>query len=252
MSGIQALSSKNPHSLRGCVIVVGVGEIEGIGGAVATRFSQEGLHVYVVGRTLSKLDEVVRHIRGLGGQASALVNDLRDAGAVARLFSTVKAREARMEAVIYNAACANVPRRFSSTPASFIEGNWRLTCLAGLLVATEATNHMLIQGKGTLIFTGATASLRGKPLFAAFASAKAARRSFVLSLAWELAPQGIHVAHLVIDGVVDGQRGRRAFGGLGGWLMKIKGHSCLLKPEHVAQTHWQIHRQSAVGRRLEP
>jgi short-subunit dehydrogenase len=180
MNAMQSLVSENAPDLRGCVLVigVGVGEVEGIGGAVAKRFSQKGLHVYIVGRTGAKLEEVVQHIRGFGGHASAVVNDLRDEQAINDLF----------EAVIYNAAYADVPRRFSTMPASFFEGNWRLTCLAGLTVAKVAAWLMVKQGRGTLIFTGATASLRGKPLFAAFASAKAALRSFVLTLAAEVAP----------------------------------------------------------------
>ncbi len=245
MNAMQSLVSENAQGLRGCVLVIGVGEVEGIGGAVAKRFSQEGLHVYIVGRTGAKLEEVVHHIRGLGGHVSAVVNDLRDEQAINALFEVVMARETRLEAVIYNAAYANVPRRFSTTPASFFEGNWRLTCLAGLTVAKVAARLMMKQGRGTLIFTGATASLRGKPLFAAFASAKAALRSFVLTLAAEVAPHGLHVAHVVIDGVVDGQRGKRAFGGLGALLMRVKGHTGLLQPEHVAHAYWQLHQQSA-------
>jgi NAD(P)-dependent dehydrogenase (short-subunit alcohol dehydrogenase family) len=226
-------------------VVVGVGELEGIGGAVALRFGQESLHVHVVGRTQAKLDEVVKAIRSRGGQATAIVNPLRDEADVAALFEQIQASGLRLEAVVYNAAYLNAPRRFLNTPPAFIEGNWRLTCLAGLLVGQAAARLMLPHRRGTLIYTGATASLRGKPLFAAFASAKAALRSFVQSLAHELAPQGIHVAHVVVDGVVNGQRGKRAFWGLGRWVMRLKGHEGLIDPEQVANNYWQIHAQAA-------
>ena len=224
-------------------MVVGVGEIEGIGGAVASRFAREGLHVYVVGRTASKLSMLVAHLRAKGLSASALLSDLHDAQAIGNLFQAVQADGRTLDAVIFNAAYLNAPRRLLRTSSSFIEGNWRLTCLAGLLVGQFACKHMLENGKGTVIFTGATASLRGKPLFAAFASAKAALRSFAVNLAHELAPSGVHVAHVVIDGVVEGQRGKQAFAGLGALFMRIKGRSALIQPDEVAQTYWQLHMQ---------
>lgn len=227
----------------GCVVVVGVGDIEGIGGAVAERFSQEGLHVYVVGRTQSKLDGVVRHIRARGGKASAIVNDLRHSDEVAAMFDVVKSSGANLEAVIYNAAFRNNPRRFMQTSADFIEANWRVTCLAGLIAAQTAARLMLPQRRGTIIITGATASLRGKPLHAAFASAKAVLRSFALSLAQELAPQGVHVVHVVIDGIVEGERVRTALGGLGRLLLTIKGRPALIQPAQVAHNYWQLHSQ---------
>ncbi|MDO9237248.1 MAG: SDR family NAD(P)-dependent oxidoreductase [Aquabacterium sp.] len=243
MNTLSSSSTPQTQAPQGCAIVVGVGDIEGIGGAVASRFSKEGLHVYVVGRTQSKLDGVVAHIRAQGGHATAVVNSLRDSQDVDQLFDQVARSGMQLKATIYNAAYLNAPRLFMNTPADFIEGNWRLTCLAGLMVGQSAARLMLPQGHGTIIYTGATASMRGKPLFAAFASAKAALRSFVLNLAHELAPQGIHVAHIVIDGVVDGQRGKSAFWGLGQLLMMIKGGEALIHPIHVADNYWQIHAQ---------
>lgn len=228
----------------GCAIVVGVGELAGIGGAVADRFSRGGLHVYVVGRTQAKLDDVVRYIQAQGGQATAIVNALRDQRDVTALFAQVLAGGAHLDAVVYNAAYLNAPRLFMRTPPNFIEGNWRLTCLAGMLVGQAAGRVMIKQQRGTVIYTGATASLRGKPLFAAFASAKAALRSFAHSLAFELSPQGVHVAHVVIDGVVEGQRGKNAFGGLGRVFMKIRGRESLIQPKDVADSYWQIHEQA--------
>lgn len=226
-----------------CAIVIGVGARAGIGGAVAQRFASEDLHVYVVGRTAAKLNEVVDAIRTAGGHASALINQLRDENEIKALFAQVTAEGRQTEAVIYNAAYLNMPRRFLSTPPDFVEGNWRLTCLAGIVAGQTAIRQMLPQGRGTLIYTGATASLRGKPLFAAFASAKAALRAFALTLAQECAPQGIHVAHVVIDGAVAGDRAKTALFGLGRAALLAKGEEGTLQPDAIAESYWQIHAQ---------
>lgn len=232
------------QDVNGCAVVVGVGNRAGIGGAVAHRFSKEGLHVYVVGRTQSKLDEVVRAIQASGGSATAVINALRDEKDVKALFADVLADGKPLHAVIYNAAFRNTPRRFlGGTSAAFFEANWRLTFLAGAMVGQAAVRHMLTQGFGTVIYTGATASLRGKPLFAAFASAKASLRSFALGLARESAPRGIHVSHVVIDGGVEGDRTRTAAFGLGRLMLLSKGSEGCLLPDEIAENYWQLHAQ---------
>lgn len=237
-------TSAAPPQVHGA-LVVGVGDIDGIGGAVALHFAQQGLHVHVVGRTATKLDTVVRHIQAQGGAATAVVNHLGDEAEVSQLFANIEAHGQVLDVAVYNAAYLNMPRRFMGTPPSFIEGNWRLTGLAGMLVGQGAARLMLPQGRGTVIYTGATASLRGKPMFAAFASAKASLRAFAHCLAAELSPHGIHVAHVVIDGVVDGQRGKQAFGGLGRVLMGlIRRRNGALSPTEVARNYWAIHQQA--------
>lgn len=241
------MQSSNLESSRHkppCTLVVGVGDIEGIGGAVATRFAQAGHHVYIVGRTQAKLDTVVAHIRRQGGQATAVVNSLGGEADIQAIFAQIARSGHMLAATVYNAAYLNMPRRWLGTPPSFIEGNWRLTCLAGILVGQAAARMMLPQGRGTVIYTGATASLRGKPSFAAFASAKAALRAFAGSLALELAPRGIHVAHVVIDGMVEGQRAKSAFGGLGRIAMGlVKRRNGALNPRQIAENYWQLHQQ---------
>jgi short-subunit dehydrogenase len=232
--------ANTPH----CAVVIGVGGRAGIGGAVAHRFAREGLHVYVVGRTAVKLNEVVAAINADGGSATAIINELRDEDEIAALFTRINAEGRTLAAVIYNAAYLNMPRRFLGTPPDFVEGNWRLTCLAGIIAGQMAARQMLAQGHGTLIVTGATASLRGKPLFAAFASAKAALRAFVLTLAQEVAPQGIHVAHVVIDGAVAGDRAKTALFGLGRAALLVKGEEGTLEPDTVAESYWQLHAQA--------
>lgn len=239
----RASASGAPLSPQRCAVVIGVGGRAGIGGAVAHRFGAEGLHVYVVGRTAAKLDEVVSAIREAGGSASAIINELRNEDEIKALFAEVAAEGRSLEAVVYNAAFVNMPRRFLSTPPEFVEANWRLTCLAGIVAGQTAVRQMLPQGRGTLIYTGATASLRGKPLFAAFASAKAALRAFALTLARECAPQGIHVAHVVIDGGVEGDRAKTAAFGLGRLALLSKGEQGCLLPDEIANNYWQIHAQ---------
>ncbi|HSW13353.1 MAG TPA: SDR family NAD(P)-dependent oxidoreductase [Solimonas sp.] len=230
-----------PPAPAGCALVVGVGGRVGIGAAVAKRFATEGLHVHIVGRTAAKLDEVVANIVDAGGKASAIVNTLGSEREVAALFEALGSQA--LDAVVYNAAFKNVPRRFLTTPPAFIEDNWQLSCIAGLMVGQAALRRMQPQGRGTLIVTGATASLRGKPAFAAFASAKAGLRSWTLALAREAAPLGIHVAHAVIDGVVAGDRVKETGGGLGRLLVASRGKDGALLPEQIADNYWQLHAQ---------
>lgn len=234
-----------------CALVVGVGGRVGIGAAVAHRFARGGLHTLVVGRTAAKLDGVVADIRAAGGSATAVVNALGSEREVAALFDTIGERP--LEAVVYNAAFKNVPRRFLTTPPAFFEDNWQLTCIAGLMVGQQALRRMRPQGRGTLIVTGATASLRGKPAFTAFASAKAGLRSWTLALAREAAPLGIHVAHAVIDGVVAGDRVKETGAGLGRLLVASRGKDGALLPEQIADSYWQLHAQprGAWTRELE-
>lgn len=228
-----------------CAIVVGVGEVSGIGGAVALRCAQDGLPVFIVGRTASKLQHVVDAIAQAGGWAKALVNDLADANTIEQLFAAVEATGHAPELVVFNAASLNMPQRFLPVSASQFEDKWQLTGLAGILVAQAAARRMVAQGHGSILITGATASMRGKPLFAAFASAKAALRSFAASLAWEVAPRGVHVAHIVIDGMVAGHRARSALGGLGNLVVWQRGQEGCLRPPEVAETYWQLHQQPA-------
>ena len=226
----------------GHALVVGVGGRVGIGAAVAQRFAAEGLHVHVVGRTQAKLDEVVADMRAAGGKASAIVNRLSGTEEITALFAALPA-DGALEAVVYNAAFKNVPRKFLTTPPQFFEDNWRISGIAGFLVGQAALHRMQPQGRGTLIVTGATASLRGRPAFAAFASAKAGLRSWTLALAREAEPLGLHVAQVVIDGVVAGDRVKETGYGLGKLWVLSKGDDGTLLPEQIAENYWQLHRQ---------
>lgn len=238
--------TKHP-ALPPCAVIVGVGDLDGIGGALCRRSAQGGLPVCVVGRTPAKVQGVVEALHREGAQAHAIVNDLADAATIERLFDEVDRLGLSPALLVFNAAWLNLPRRWLLTTPEVLEGNWRLTGRAGILVAQAGARRMLPRGQGSILVTGATASLRGRPLFAAFASAKAALRAFTLALAHELAPVGIHVCHVVVDGMVGGQRGKSALFGLGRLVMGARGQTGCLRPADVAEAYWSVHQQAGAA-----
>jgi len=184
-------------------LVIGVGALKGLGASIARRAAAEGLHVFVAGRTAAKLDAVVAAIAADGGRATAIVTDATDETAVIRLFEAVCAAPGRLALTVFNAGNMS-PGRVVDMEADFFENAWRVACYGGFLVGREAARRMLPAG-GTLIFTGASASLRGKAGFGAFASAKGALRNLAQALAKECGPDGLHVAHVVVDGGIEGE-----------------------------------------------
>ncbi len=229
---------------RPCVLVIGVGATRGIGGAVSRRIADSGLHVYVVGRTQDKIDQVVTEIIQLGGHATAYRADVTKPDQVETLITDLSQRHT-LELVVHNVG-SNMPSRFLQTKAGFFEQMWRLTFLSGRMVAELVLPLMQAEGHGTLIFTGASASLRGKPLFAAFTSGKASLRAYALHMAEQVRPHGVHVAHVVIDGMVDGDRINQFGYGAGRLLrMGMKGLDGSLNVDHIADQYWQLHSQPA-------
>ncbi|MDX1496760.1 MAG: SDR family NAD(P)-dependent oxidoreductase [Salinisphaeraceae bacterium] len=229
-----------------CAVVIGVGAREGIGAAVAIKAAQEGLHVFIAGRTLEKLQVIVDLIQQQGGHATAVVADSTKADDIAALFKTVAKSGMPVQLVVYNTG-RNIPSPFLESNERLFQGHWRRCVLGPTLVAQAALPLMLKQEgihKGSLLFTGASASMRGKPLFAGFASAKAGQRALAQSLAREFSPQGIHVAHIVIDGVVEGEIVRSFGGGLGKLLLRNKGKDGALLPDEVAKNFWMVHQQA--------
>ena len=214
--------------------VVGVGALRGLGAATARRFARGGLRVVCVGRTAEKLDRVVEAIRQEGGDADAQVADVTQEADVVSLFAR---REAPV-AVVFN---AGINRRipFRDVTAAQFEEFWRVCCFGGFLVGREAARQMLPNGGGTVIFTGASASLRGKDGFAQFAAAKAGLRMVAQSMAREFGPEGLHVAHAVIDGGIDGERLRSRMP----TIAEERGPDGLLDIDAIAETYWQIHNQ---------
>ena len=224
--------------MKPAAVVVGVGPETGLGAALAYRFAQGGLPVFPVGRTESRVRLVAERIERLGGRARALVADATVPEQVAALFARVDASDHVPELVTCTVDLNRRAGLLQTTPEDF-EALWRANCWAAFLVAREALRRMLPRRRGTLILTGASASLRARPPFVAFAAAKFALRALAQGLAREYGPHGIHVAHVIIDGVLDGDRARRQFPE----LVAAKGADGLIQPASVAECYWQLHCQ---------
>ncbi len=222
-------------------VVVGVGAERGLGAALCRRFAAEGYHVLVGGRTPENIAQVARTIREAGGSAEPVVVDTTREDDVVRLFdhaiSPGGGREPA-DLVIFNAG-NNQRIDFRALTVQQFEDFWRVGCFGGFLVGREAARRLASLGRGTIIFTGASASLRGKPGYAQFAAAKAGLRMVAQSMAREFGPLGLHVAHVVVDGGIDGDRLRKAVP----TLIKERGEDGLLGIDAIAETYWHIHRQ---------
>ena len=222
-------------------VVIGVGAERGLGAALCRRFAAEGYHVLVAGRTPEKIAQVARTIVAADGRAEPVAADATREEDVARLFDramTAGDGRAPADLVVFNAG-NNRRVDFRELSPQLFEEFWRVGCFGGFLVGREAARRLAPLGRGTVIFTGASASLRGKPGFAHFAAAKAGLRMIAQSMAREFGPQGLHVAHVVIDGGIDGDRLRRS----GAALIAERGEDGLLGIEAIAEAYWQVHRQ---------
>ncbi|MFA7280381.1 MAG: SDR family NAD(P)-dependent oxidoreductase [Sterolibacterium sp.] len=226
---------------RPTAVVVGVGAEQGVGAAVCRRFAQEGYHVLVAGRTAEKIGRVVATVIATGGSAEAMVTDATQESDVMRLFDyAMRPGTGRPPAdvVIFNAGNNQIIDFRELTAAQF-EDFWRVGCYAGFLVGREAARRLAPLGHGTVIFTGASGSLRGKAGFAHFAAAKAGLRMISQSMAREFGPQGLHIAHVVIDGGINGERLRNALPG----MVEQRGEDGLLDVDGIAENYWHLHRQ---------
>lgn len=230
---------------EGTAVVVGVGASRGTGAAAARRFAREGLHVFLAGRTPERLEAVAKEIEAAGGRASALATDTTRGEDVVRLLDRAQAA-GPLVLVLYNAG-NNRLRPLLDMSDAFFEDTWRLCCFGGFLVGREAARRMLPQGSGTILFTGATASLRARPPFTAFASAKAALRALAHGMAREFGPRGIHVAHVVIDGGIDGDQLNNALP----QFKEQRGADGMLQPEAIAEAFWSLHAQHPSAWTLE-
>ena len=218
-------------------LVIGVGAEKGLGASISGRFAREGLHVFVAGRTAQSLDLVVRRIRSAGGVATAIVADTTRESDVLSLYDQVCAAEGSLDVAVYNAG-NNTPGPVVEMEADYFEHAWRVCCFGGFLFGREAARRMLPRG-GTLLFTGASASMRGRAGFAAFNSAKAALRNMAQAMAKELGPKGLHVAHVVVDGGIDGDRLRTGRPE----LVKQMGEERLIDLGGLAEAYWFLHQQ---------
>jgi NAD(P)-dependent dehydrogenase (short-subunit alcohol dehydrogenase family) len=222
----------------GAAVVVGVGAERGLGARLCARFAREGLHVLVAGRTAGRIEAVAAALRRAGGAATAVPTDATREADVVRLFERADAlAPGRLELVAYNAG-NNAMRDFLEMEAAFFEDTWRVACLGGFLTGREAARRMVGQTRGSVLFTGASASLRGRPPFGAFASAKAGLRAVAQTMARAYGPQGVHVAHVVIDGGIAGELLERF-----PEFVRAKGEEGLLDLDAIADAYWMLHRQ---------
>lgn len=224
------------ESTKRVALVVGAGDATG--GAVARRFARAGYVACVTRRSADKLEPLVRSIRDSGGEAHGFASDARKEDEVTALVEDIENRIGPIEVFVFNVG-ANVPCGIlEETPRKYFK-IWEMACFGGFLTSQAVARRMVARGQGTIIFTGATASLRGAANFAAFAGAKHAVRALAQSMARELGPRGIHVAHTVIDGAIDTAFIRDNFPA----KYAQKSQDGILSPEHIAEAYWYLHGQ---------
>jgi NAD(P)-dependent dehydrogenase (short-subunit alcohol dehydrogenase family) len=220
----------------GVALIIGAGDATG--GAVARRFAREGYTACVVRRHADALAPLVDRIEAEGGRARAFGSDARREAQVVELVETIEREVGPIEVFVFNIG-ANVPSPIVEETARKYFKIWEMAAFAGFLTARETAKRMVTRGRGTMLFTGATASLRGAANFGAFAGAKHALRALAQSLARELGPQNIHVAHSIIDGAIDTAFIRENFPE----RYALKERDGILNPEHIADAYWQLHCQ---------
>lgn len=218
------------------ILVVGAGDATG--GAIARRFARAGYIACVTRRQADKLAPLAARIESEGGKAHAFGADARDEDEVVALFARIEKEIAPIEVAVFNIG-ANVRFPITETTARVYRKVWEMGCFAGFLVGREAARAMLPRGRGTIFFTGASASLRGREGFAAFAGAKHGLRALAQSMARELGPKGIHVAQIIVDGAIDTEFIRENFP----QRYALKEREGILDPESVAESYWQLHLQ---------
>ena len=222
--------------MASAALVVGAGDATG--GAIARRFAREGFIACVTRRTADKLQPLVNRIQADGGQARGFGSDARDETQMADLVTTIERDVGPIEVAVFNIG-ANVRFGVTETTERVYRKVWEMGALAGFLMGREVARVMVPRGHGTILFTGATSSLRGSAGFAAFAGAKHALRALAQSMARELGPQGIHVAHVVIDGAIDTAFIKDNFPE----RYALKERDGILDPDAIAENYWQLHRQ---------
>lgn len=217
-------------------LVVGAGDATG--GAIARRFAREGMIACVARRNEEQLRPLVEAIEAEGGKARAFGCDAREEDQVAQMVETIEREVAPIGVAVFNIG-ANVNFPIREMTSRVYRKVWEMAAFAGFLTVREAAKVMVPRGRGTIILTGATASFRGGAGFAAFAGAKFALRALAQSTARELGPQGIHVAHTVIDGAIDTAFIRDNFPE----AYARKEADGILNPDHIAEAYWQLHCQ---------
>ena len=218
------------------VLVIGSGDATG--GAIAKRFAREGYVACVTRRSADKLQPLVDEIRADGGEAHGFASDARKEEEVAALVEGIERNIGPIEAFVFNIG-ANVPCSILEETARKYFKIWEMACFSAFLTAQAVARRMVTRERGTILFTGATAGLRGAAHFAAFAGAKHGVRALAQSMARELGPRNIHVAHVVVDGAIDTAFIRDTFPD----IYARKDQDGILDPEHIADNYWFLHAQ---------
>ena len=217
-------------------LIIGAGDATG--GAIARRFARAGYAACVTRRSADKLQILKQTIETDGGVCHAFASDARKEEDVVALVEQIESTIGPIEVLVFNIG-ANVPCSVLDETARKYFKIWEMACFSGFLNAQAAARRMVQRGRGTILFTGATAALRGAAGFAAFAGAKHALRALAQSMARELGPQGIHVAHVVVDGAIDTEFIRSNFPE----RYALKAQDGILNPEHIADNYWLLHQQ---------
>lgn len=217
-------------------LVVGAGDATG--SAIAKRFAREGYVACVTRRSGDKLQPLVDEIRTDGFMAHGFASDARREEQVTELVEHIETQVGPIEVFVFNVG-ANVPCSIlDETPRKFFKV-WEMACYSGFLTSQAVARRMVGRGRGTILFTGATAALRGSANFAAFAVAKHGLRALAQSMARELGPRNIHVAHVVIDGAIDTAFIRENFPA----MYATRERDGILSPAHIADAYWYLHGQ---------
>jgi NAD(P)-dependent dehydrogenase (short-subunit alcohol dehydrogenase family) len=244
-AGEKLMNEQRREASRSSVLVVGVGAARGLGAAIARRFAKGGHPVTIAGRNAVKLETAANELNSIGPSVSFVVGDAANAED-ARRFVAEAERLAPLAVAVHNAG-GNEPAPFLQVSEERFTRHWREHALGGYQLAQAAIPSLLKHGGGSLFFTGASASLRGKANFAPFASAKGALRNLAQSIAREFGPQNIHVGHVVVDGGIEGDR----LLSRAPQLMELRGPDGLLHPDAIADAYWDLHHQHRSAWTLE-
>ncbi len=217
-------------------LVIGAGD--STGGAIAKRFAAGGYIACMTRRDAAKLEPLIADIEAAGGQAHGFASDARKEEEVIALVDHIEREIGPIEVLVFNIG-ANVPSSILDETARKYFKIWEMACFGGFLNGREVAKRMVEREHGTIIFTGATAALRGSANFAAFAGAKHALRALAQSMAKELGPRNIHVAHVVVDGAIDTEFIRTSFPD----RYALKSEDGILNPDHIAENYWYLHTQ---------
>lgn len=222
--------------MKPVALIIGAGDA--LGGAIAKRFARAGFVTCVTRRNVEKLDTLKTEIEAAGGVCHAFGSDAREEEEVIKLFTHIEADIGPIEVCVFNIG-GNVRFGITETTARVYRKVWEMCAFGGFLAGREAARMMLPRKKGTILFTGATASLRGGVGFASFAGGKHALRALAQSMARELGPQGIHVGHVIVDGAIDTAFIRETFPE----RYALKAQDGILNPDHIAENYWTLHSQ---------